>query len=94
MLTSRPRQLIGERSRFEASWAAGERASERGRDRGGIPEQRRAARGGTGEPDTQSGPFFCLFLQVKTFTPECQAVRGGSCLGETSRAVRKKLIES
>lgn len=40
------------------------RESEGGRDRGGIPEQRRAAQGGSGQPDTQSGPFFCLFLQV------------------------------
>lgn len=54
-------------SREELGWR---RESERGRDRGGIPEQRRTARGGTGEPDTESGPFFCLFLEVKTLIPE------------------------
>lgn len=56
LVTSRPSQLIGVRSRFEGRSWTGER------DRGGSPAERRAEQGGSGQPETQIGPFYISFF--------------------------------
>lgn len=84
--TSRLCQLIGVRSRFEERSRTGER------DRGGSPEEQRAARGGTGQPDTQLGPFLHFFffngLNVNTeggHTGLSRGWRGGKLACSASR---------
>lgn len=82
VLTSRPCQLIGVRSRFEArSWTEE-------RDRGGSPEEQRAARGGTGQQDTQTGAFFPFLFFKCVDASSGRSAHGDSVLRGKLRASR------